>query len=170
MAAHQDLSLIVCASCAGPAVGEPARPACRDRPQPNSGVTIMATAGQFTKGQFQLVIDGHAMAQFSELQGISTKVEPIDPASRGSVAPVTLVLRRAKTDDAQLIAWHRSGMKKNGTLATSGAAGTARYRLKNAAATQYGGVTKIDSFTWKQGVAPAQVEEITIVVERIDRF
>ncbi|MBX3498040.1 MAG: hypothetical protein KF889_01235 [Alphaproteobacteria bacterium] len=127
----------------------------------------MATTGQFTKGQFQLAIDGHSIAAFSELQGITTTVEPV---SRGTVAPVTLILRRGKTDDAQLLAWQRSGVRKNGTLTISGSAGAGRYRLKNAAATKYGSVTKIDSFTWKQGVAPAQVEEITLVVDRIDRF
>jgi hypothetical protein len=128
----------------------------------------MATAGQFTAGRFELAIDGHAIAHFSELQGITTTVSPVE---RRSLAPVTLTLRRGKTGDMQLLAWHRSGVRKNGTLAIYGAAGTpaARYRLTNAAATKYEPVTKIDSFTWKQAVAPAPTEAITIVVERLDR-
>ena len=108
----------------------------------------MATAGQFTTGRFELAIDGHSMAQFSELQGITTEVRPV---SHRNVAPVTLTLRRGKTNDIQLLAWHRSGMRKNGTLAIYGAAGApvARYRLKNAAATKCETVTKVDSFTVK---------------------
>ncbi len=129
----------------------------------------MPTAGQFTAGRFELAIDGHSIAHFSELQGITTEVRPV---SYRNVAPVTLTLRRGKTGDMQLLAWHRSGVRKNGTLAIYGAAGApvTRYRLTNAAATKYGPVTKIDSFTWKQAVIPAPTEAITIVVERLDRY
>ncbi|MPZ34207.1 MAG: hypothetical protein GEV13_25030 [Rhodospirillales bacterium] len=124
----------------------------------------MATAGQFTTGRFELAIDGHSLAVFSELQGIS-------PVSHRNVAPVTLTLRRGKTNDMQLFVWHRSGMRKNGTLAIYGAAGApiARYRLTNAAATECRTVHKFDSFTLKQKTAQVQTEEITIVVERLDR-
>lgn len=129
----------------------------------------MATAGQFTTGRFELSIDGHSMAVFSELAGISSSVGPVP---HRNVAPVTLSLRRGKTNDMQLFAWHRSGMRKNGSLAIYGAAGApvARYRLTNAAATKCETVTKIDSFTLKQKVVPGPTEQITIVVERLDRY
>jgi hypothetical protein len=129
----------------------------------------MATAGQFTTGHFELAIDGHSIAHFSELQGIATEVRPV---SHRNVAPVTLTLRRGKTNDMQFLAWHRSRMRKNGTLAICGAAGApvARYRLTNAAATECRTVSKVDGFTLKQQTVPAQTEEITIVVERVDRY
>jgi hypothetical protein len=56
---------------------------CSGRPQLNRRTTTMATAGQFTTGRFELAIDGHSLAVFSELQGIS-------PVSHRNVAPVTL--------------------------------------------------------------------------------
>jgi hypothetical protein len=129
----------------------------------------MATAGQFTAGRFELAVDGHSMAVFSELQGITTEIRPVSPRN---AVPVTLTLRRGKTNDMQLLAWHRSAVRKNGTLTIYGAAGApvARYRLKNAAATECRTVTKVDSFTVKQKVLPVQTEEITIVVERLDRY
>lgn len=129
----------------------------------------MATARQFTAGRFELAIDGHSIAHFSELQGITTEVHPV---SHRNVAPATLTLRRGKTNDTQLSAWHRSRTRKNGTLAIYGAAGApvARYRLTNAAATEYRTVNKVDGFTLKQKSIPVQTEEITIVVERLDRY
>lgn len=128
----------------------------------------MATARQLTSGhRFSLSIDGHPIAQFTELQGISTTVEPV---SYRTLAPVTLTLRRDKTNDLRLFTWHRSGMRKNGTLSIYGAAAAAvaRYRLTNAVATDCRTVFKVDSATPKRNTV--QVEEITMVVERIERW
>jgi hypothetical protein len=129
----------------------------------------MAMAGQFTTGRFELSIDGHSMAVFSELAGITTEVSPV---SHRKAVPATLTLKRGKSNDMQMANWHRSGIRKNGTLAICGATGTptARYRLTNAAATKYETVTNIGSSPGKQRVLPVRMEQLTIVVERFDPY
>ena len=127
----------------------------------------MATTRSFTSGHFELAIEGHSTAVFTELAGITSEVQPV-PYSTGG--PLTLTLQRSKTNDTQLAAWHRSRMRKNGTLTIHGAAGAPvrRYRLTNATATECQTVAKIDGFAIKQQIAPT-TEKVTISVERIER-
>ena len=128
----------------------------------------MATARQLMSGhRFTLSMDGEPIGQFTELQGLPTTV---NPAPHRTVHPVTLTPRRGKTGDLQLFTWHRSGARKNGTLSIYGAtaAPLARYRLTNAAATDCRTVFKVDNASPVRNTV--QVEEITIAVERIERW
>ena len=59
----------------------------------------MATTRSFTSGHFELAIEGHSMAVFTELAGITSQVDPV-PYSTGG--PLTLTLQRSKTNDTQL--------------------------------------------------------------------
>src|SRR4051812_17172722 len=72
-----------------------------------------------TAARFSITIDGHEIASFAELSGITTEVEPVDFLEStdkeivfkklpGRRKPPTLVLKRGKNMNMELWAWHEA--------------------------------------------------------------
>jgi phage tail-like protein len=131
-----------------------------------------------TASRFGISVDGHEIASFSELQGITTEVKPVEYLPGTLVAPIraasllsqhsgtrtpsTIRLRRPRDKDVRLTAWHTSAARKNASLILydQGSKPVARYRLVNA------WPSKIQVAGASAGTA---MESITISVERIER-
>jgi len=72
-----------------------------------------------TAARFELTIDGHSLAVFSELAGISSAVDVVDYISSsatetilkklpGKRTPPTVTLKRGMTRNIEMAAWHDS--------------------------------------------------------------
>ena len=77
-----------------------------------------------TAARFSITIDGYEIASFSELQGITTEVEPVDFLEStdkevvfkklpGKRKPPTIVLKRGKNTSMELWAWHEAVLQGN---------------------------------------------------------
>jgi phage tail-like protein len=139
--------------------------------RPDTGDAIAAA-------RFSLTIDGVEIAQFSELVGITSEVEPDDLAGLllkrlpGKRKPPTITLRRAMTSDTRLASWHESGrdakateVRKAASLVMYNPAGepVARYHLENA------WVPKIEIGALKAGTSEVLYETVTISGDTIQR-
>jgi phage tail-like protein len=137
--------------------------------------------------RFSITVDGYEIASFSELQGITTEVTPVEHArlalNRLALQSTTTRDRRSKTfsfvhpksTDLKLLSWHRAGTGrlpnayKNAVLnlyaedSGSQAKPVARYHLEAA---------------WPSAIEPqaptsgnsVAIEKITIAYEHIDRI
>lgn len=137
-----------------------------------------------TAARFSITVDGYEIASFSELQGITTHVKPVESARLGLDR---LALQSSARDrrggmlsfvhprsaDLKLLMWHRAGVGrspgalKNAVLGLFDAAGypskpVARYQLTAA---------------WPSAIEPrapaqgntVQMEAVTITYERMER-
>jgi phage tail-like protein len=149
---------------------------------PTSNAAAVEPTEPGTVARFSLTNDdGAEIASFSELQGITTVVEPVDfepnsgPRSQlvvpGKRKPPTIVLRRGMTQDLTLWAWHeqviangRSALK-NVSLVMYDVAGSpiARYHMQNA------WPAKLELGALRAGSSEVLMETVTIVSERIQR-
>ena len=142
--------------------------------QPNDAITA---------ARFSLTIDGVEIAAFSELQGITTEVEPVELMEStdkevvlkklpGKTKPATLVLKRGKNSSMELWSWHEAVLMGNIVAArkscslvmynTDGAP-VARYHLEHA------WPSKLEIGALKAGASEVLMETVAIVCERIQR-
>jgi phage tail-like protein len=126
-----------------------------------------------TAARFSITVDGYEIASFSELAGITTEVEPVDP-SRGAPRTRGLVqLSRAlSNEDEAMAAWHEAVLngdiisaRKSVRLVAYNRAGkpVLRYHLENA------WPKKLEISSLTAGASQQLLETVTIVSERIQR-
>lgn len=142
--------------------------------QPNDAITA---------SRFSLTIDGVEIAQFSELTGITTEVEPVDFLESsekevvfkklpGKRKPPHLTLKRGKNSSMELWAWHEAVLagdivaaRKSCSLVMYNFDGSpvARYHLEHA------WPCKLEIGALKAGQSEVLMESVTIVCENIQR-
>jgi phage tail-like protein len=136
-----------------------------------------------TAARFSLTIDGVEIAQFSELAGISSEIEPVELMETngdqlflkklpGKRKPPTVTLKRGKNKDMAVFAWHQSvvegqlaAARKSLTLtmyASDGTA-TAKYYLESA------WPSKVEISGLKAGASEVLYETVTLTCEDIQR-
>jgi phage tail-like protein len=136
-----------------------------------------------TAARFSITIDGYEIASFSELQGITTEVEPVDFLEStdkevifkklpGKRKPPTIVLKRGKNSSMELWAWHEAVLQGNIVAARKSCslimynydgAPVARYHLEQA------WPSKLEVGGLKAGASEVLMETVTIVCEHIQR-
>jgi phage tail-like protein len=136
-----------------------------------------------TAARFSITIDGHEVASFAELAGISTEVEAVDFLEStdkeivfkklpGRRKPPTLVLKRGKNMNMELWAWHEAVLngdivaaRKSCSLVMYNYDGdpVARYHLEHA------WPCKLEVGALKAGASEVLMETVTIVCEHIQR-
>jgi phage tail-like protein len=136
-----------------------------------------------TASRFSIVIDGYPIAAFSELAGITTEVKPVEHLEStdkelvlkklpGKREPATVELKRGKTADMALWAWHEAVLngdilaaRKSCSLVMYGPDGkpVARYHMENA----WPSVVKVGAM--KAGDNQVLMETVTIVCEMLQR-
>lgn len=136
-----------------------------------------------TAARFSITIDGYEIAQFSELSGITTEVEPVkfmESSDKevmikqlpGQYKPATVVLKRGKNSSMELWAWHEAVLngdivaaRKSASLVMYNYDGkpVARYHLEHA------WPSKLEIGSLKAGASEVLMETVTIVCERIQR-
>jgi len=136
-----------------------------------------------TAARFSITIDGYEIAAFSELQGITTEVEPVDFLEStdkeivnkklpGRYKPATVVLKRGKNNSMELWAWHEAVLLGNIVAARKSCSlvmynydgkPVARYHLEHA------WPAKLEVGSLKAGASEVLMETVTIVCERIQR-
>jgi phage tail-like protein len=136
-----------------------------------------------TAARFSITIDGYEIASFSELQGITTEVQPVDFLEStekevifkklpGKRQPPTLKLSRGKNSSMELWAWHEAVLQGNIVAARKSCslimynfdgAPVARYHLENA------WPSKLEISALKAGASEVLMETVTIVCEHIQR-
>jgi phage tail-like protein len=144
---------------------------------------MAGTQDPITASRFSITIDGYEIAAFSELQGITTEVKPVEHLEStdkelilkklpGKREPATVKLKRGKTADMALWAWHEAVLqgdllaaRKSASLVMYGADGkpVARYHMENA----WPSVVEIGSL--KAGANDVLMETVTIVCETLQR-
>jgi phage tail-like protein len=142
--------------------------------QPNDAITA---------ARFSLTIDGVEIAAFSELQGITSEVEPVELMEStdkeivlkklpGKTKPATLVLKRGKNASLELWAWHEAVLSGNIVAARKSCSlimyntdgkPVARYHLEHA------WPSKLEIGALKAGSSEVLMETVTLVSERIQR-
>jgi phage tail-like protein len=136
-----------------------------------------------TAARFSVTIDGYEIASFSELQGITTEVEPVTFLEStdkevilkqlpGRATPGKVTLKRGKNSSMELWAWHEAVLNGNIVAARKSCslvmynydgAPVARYHLENA------WPSKLEVGGLKAGASEVLMETVTIVCERIQR-
>jgi phage tail-like protein len=136
-----------------------------------------------TAARFSITIDGYEIAQFSELSGITTEVEPVkfmESSDKeiimkqlpGTTTPGKIVLKRGKNNSMELWSWHEAVLngdivaaRKSASLVMYNYDGkpVARYHLEHA------WPSKIEIGALKAGSSEVLMETVTIVCERIQR-
>ena len=135
-----------------------------------------------TAARFELTIDGHSLAVFSELVGISSAVDieevRLDTKRKhrlkklpGKRTPPTVTLKRGMTRNIELAAWHELvilgdvAARKNVTLTMYDVTGdpVVRYHLTNA------WPSKLEIDALKAGASSVLTETVTLVAEFIQR-
>ena len=135
-----------------------------------------------TAARFELTIDGHSLAVFSELVGISSAVDikdvRVDTNRKhklkklpGKRTPPTVTLKRGMTRNIELAAWHELvilgdvAARKNVTLTMYDLTGdpVVRYHLTNA------WPSKLEIGALKAGASSVLTETVTLVAEFIQR-
>ena len=135
-----------------------------------------------TAARFELTVDGHSLAVFSELVGISSSVDiehiRLDTNRKhklkklpGKRTPPTVTLKRGMTRNIELAAWHELvilgdvAARKNVTLTMYDVTGdpVVRYHLTNA------WPSKLEIGALKAGASSVLLETVTLVAEFIQR-
>lgn len=144
---------------------------------------MAGTTDPITAARFSITIDGYEIAAFSELQGITTEVKPVEHLEStdkevvlkklpGKNEPAIIKLKRGKTPDMALWAWHEAVLngdilaaRKSCSLVMYAADGSpvARYHLENA----WPSMLEIGAL--KAGSNDVLMETVTIVSERLQR-
>lgn len=127
----------------------------------------MSSPYLMTATRFSLTIDGVEIAQFSELAGVTSEVEPVE------LKPPTVTLKRGKSKDLSLLAWHQpvvegqlAAARKSATLTMYGpdATATAKYYLESA------WPSKVEISGLKAGASEVLYETVTLTAEDIQRI
>ncbi len=142
-----------------------------------------APPDDLTAARFELTIDGHSIAVFSELVGISSSVQTeglLVTKRKGTVlkklpgkrTPPTVTLRRGMTRNIELAAWHElvilgdvAAARKNVSLTMYNTKGdpVVRYHLTNA------WPAKLEIGALKAGASSVLTETVTLVSEFMQR-
>jgi len=150
---------------------------------PAGGVGQGQDYDALTASAFELKIDGHEMALFSSLSGISSSIDVVDfiqsNASEnilkklpGKRTPPTVTLERGMTKNIEMAAWHElvilgdvAAARKTCTLTMYNTKGepVACYWLTEA------WPSKIEIGALKAGASEVLMEKITLVCEFIQR-
>ena len=93
----------------------------------SQGAAAPPDGGALTAARFELTIDGHSVAVFAELQGISSGIDVVDYVPGGdrdlrlrvpkSWAAPTVTLKRGLTRSMEMSAWHEQVLSGNPLLA-----------------------------------------------------
>jgi len=146
-------------------------------PQPRVGQDALTAA------RFELTIDGHSLAVFSELEGIvsavgiddveeSSATETILKRLPGKRVPPTVTLKRGMTRNIEMAAWHElvilgdvAAARKSCSLTMFNAKGdpVARYHLTDA------WPQKVEITTLEAGASERLVETITMACDFLQR-
>jgi phage tail-like protein len=149
----------------------------------NTGVGAGQEYDALTAARFELTIDGHSVAQFSELSGISSAIDVVEFIESnaketilkklpGKRTPPTVTLKRGMTKNIELSAWHElvvlgdvAGARKSCSLTMFNTKGepVARYHLTEA------WPAKIEIGALKAGASEVLMETVTLVCEYIQR-
>ena len=138
-----------------------------------------ASTSPLTAARFELTLDGHSLAVFSELVGISSTAT-LPPSSPGDVIVTlptatgtpTVTLRRPMTRNIEMAAWHElvilgdvAAARKSVSLTAYDAGGrpVARYHLTDA------WPSKLEVTTLKAGASEVLMETVTMTCEFIQR-
>lgn len=134
--------------------------------------------------RFEISIDGHSLAVFSELEGIISGIDPaeLELATRGRKktelklpgkrTPPTVTLKRGMTRSLELAAWHESVLagdmaaaRKDVTLTMYSTTGdpVARYHLTDA------WPAKLEIGALSAGASEVLFETVTLVAESVRR-
>jgi phage tail-like protein len=150
---------------------------------PAAGVGQGQDYDALTAARFELSIDGHSLAQFSELSGISSAIDVVDFIQSdakenilkklpGKRTPPTVTLKRGMTKNIEMAAWHElvvlgdvAAARKSCSLTMFNTKGepVARYHLTEA------WPSKIEIGALKAGASEVLMETVTIVCEFIQR-
>jgi phage tail-like protein len=148
-----------------------------------TGLSSQQPHDALTAARFSITIDGYEIASFSELQGITTEVEPVDFLEStdkevifkklpGKAKPPTIKLSRGKNASMELWAWHEAVLQGNIVAARKSCslimynydgAPVARYHLEQA------WPSKLEIGGLKAGASEVLMETVTIVCEHIQR-
>jgi phage tail-like protein len=148
-----------------------------------TGLSSQQPHDALTAARFSITIDGYEIASFSELQGITTEVEPVDFLEStdkevifkklpGKAKPPTIKLSRGKNASMELWAWHEAVLQGNIVAARKSCslimynydgAPVARYHLEQA------WPSKLEVGGLKAGASEVLMETVTIVCEHIQR-
>ena len=138
--------------------------------------------GDLTAARFELTIDGHSIAVFSELAGISSgwDADELELLTRGAEVqmkvpakrtPTNVTLRRGMTTSMELAAWHELALnsdpaaRKSVSLTMYNTTGdpVARYHLENA----WPAKLVVDALA--AGASEVLFETVTLVADRVQR-
>jgi phage tail-like protein len=148
-----------------------------------TGLSSQQPHDALTAARFSITIDGYEIASFSELQGITTEVEPVDFLEStdkevifkklpGKAKPPTIKLSRGKNASMELWAWHEAVLQGNIVAARKSCSlvmynydgqPVARYHLEHA------WPSKLEVSALKAGASEVLMETVTIVCEHIQR-
>ena len=137
-----------------------------------------------TAARIELSIDGHSLAVFSELAGISSAVDVVDYISStatetilkklpGKRTPPTVTLKRGMTKNIEMAAWHElvilgdvAAARKTCSLTMFNTKGdpVARYHLTDA------WPAKVEIGALKAGASEVLMETVTMTCEFIQRI
>lgn len=145
-----------------------------------SAVSAPARADSLAAARFELTIDGHSMAVFSELVSISSSVTLVPPPTGEVIirhlpvpTPATIVLRRPMTRNIEMAAWHElvilgdvAAARKSFTLTAYNSEGqaVARYHATD------GFPSKLEVSSLKAGASEVLMETVTMTCEFLQRI
>jgi len=150
---------------------------------PAGGVGQGQDYDALTAAMFELAIDGHSMAQFSSLSGISSSIDVVDFIQSdgkenilkklpGKRTPPTVQLERGMTKNIEMAAWHElvilgdvAAARKTCSLTMFNTKGdpVARYHLTDA------WPAKVEIGALKAGASEVLMETVTMTCEFIQR-
>jgi phage tail-like protein len=146
-------------------------------------MTTATRPDTISASRFSITIDGYEIASFSELQGITTEIEPVELLEStdkevvlkklpGKLRPPTVVLKRGKNSSMELWAWHEAARKADVAAARKSCSLTmynvdgkpvARYWLEHA------WPSKLEIGAVKAGHGEVLTETVTLVCEALQR-
>jgi phage tail-like protein len=130
------------------------------------------TDSAITAARFSITIDGYEIASFSELQGITTEVKPVETSS-AVTRTMTVTLKRGLTRNIEMAAWHElvllgdvAAARKSVELTAFSPAGAPviRYHLTDA----WPSKIEVGSFKNKSGES-VMTETVTLTCDFIQR-
>ncbi|MFI9509667.1 phage tail protein [Nocardia sp. NPDC052566] len=134
--------------------------------------------------RFSIVVDGHEIASFSDLQGIVAEVEPFaylegsDKEVRynqlpGRLKPPQVVLKRGMNGSMELWAWHES-VRSGNMKAARRSCSLIMYNTDGKAVAKYwlerAWPAKVDISAMKAGASQIMYETVTLVCEYMQRI
>lgn len=132
-----------------------------------AGVAAAPATDAMTAVRFELTIDGHSLATFTDLVGISSTVTlpATDPTTAGVYGTFAVVLRRPMTRNIEMAAWHELVILGDVVAARRSASLTA-YNTKGEPVARYhltdAWPQKVEVTTLRVGTSDVLMETITM--------